>query len=292
MSGHGKELHFLDMSADRYFVYEGEMAEQISGFTTNKCSANVIKVFGERNSGTNFISQLIQRNLDVRLLPGGVPRLLYRLLPMEWPRDLWFFITSQWNLGWKHRYPDKVQVLHFSRKHPLVIVTVSKNPYAWLLSMFRRPYHLQWKGGMFDDFLHTLCPVVGREKAEKLTPDPVHLWNWKHAAYRGFSELSVPWVHLRYEDVLRDPERAIGRVAEACNISQHHPFESVLSSTKGEPGKTFLDYREYYLRGEWRRKFYANQVSWINERLDANLCRMYGYDWEDPASYPPREAIL
>ena len=65
-----------------------------------------IKVYGERNTNTNYLEQLIHLNLDVGQLAGVVPRYvktIQKVLPgKEWLRDWYFSVTPHRNLGWKH----------------------------------------------------------------------------------------------------------------------------------------------------------------------------------------------
>ena len=64
-----------------------------------------LKIFGERNTGTNYLSELINSNLDVHLLKGSLNKnslFTFR----EWSKDLYFYITSFYNFGWKHSKID------------------------------------------------------------------------------------------------------------------------------------------------------------------------------------------
>jgi len=249
-----------------------------------------VKLFGERNTGTNFVSQLIERNLDVRMLDGGAPWVLYRLQPWEWPRDLWFASTGRFNLGWKHSYPDHDRIRRFCAIHRLVIVTVSKHPYPWLLSMLRRPYHYPDAPGSMNEFLETTYPVMRREHADHPPLEPVSLWNRKYAAYRDLDRLPVTWLHVRYEDALVDPEGVIRRIAGKVGVRPPDVLRVVERSTKRNTPDRFDDYRRYYLEGQWRDKLTSEQIAWINDRLDADLVRYFGYELDDPGCY--REPVV
>jgi hypothetical protein len=65
-----------------------------------------IKVYGERNTNTNYIDKLIALNLNVIQIPGIAPasiRKLQRALPgNELVRDMYFYLAYRHNLGWKH----------------------------------------------------------------------------------------------------------------------------------------------------------------------------------------------
>ena len=53
----------------------------------------LVKIYGERNTGTNYLSRLIHLNLDVEELPGIAPKKIVQLqnrLPgREWVKDMY-----------------------------------------------------------------------------------------------------------------------------------------------------------------------------------------------------------
>ena len=64
-----------------------------------------IKIFGERNTGTNYLRKLIEENLEVALLKGSISKGSIFTL-REWTKDLFFILTKGKNLGWKHAKVD------------------------------------------------------------------------------------------------------------------------------------------------------------------------------------------
>lgn len=64
------------------------------------------KLYGERNTNTNYLGKLLELNVEVGQLPGVVPKSIFRLqnwLPGdERVRDWYFAATFRTNLGWKH----------------------------------------------------------------------------------------------------------------------------------------------------------------------------------------------
>ena len=79
------------------------MQEPLKGAKFAQPSPQWIKIYGERNTGTSYLEQLIVRNLNVDSLRGGIPRSIRRLFPnSEYARDWYFRATRSRNLGWKH----------------------------------------------------------------------------------------------------------------------------------------------------------------------------------------------
>lgn len=100
-----------------------------------------IKIFGERNTGTNYLSNILQLNLRVKLLPSSA-REIPLFFKFEWYKNLFFLITEKQNLGWKHAKPNKeILISRLSQNSKLVVLFLVKNPYSFLLSLHQRPYH-------------------------------------------------------------------------------------------------------------------------------------------------------
>jgi len=244
----------------------------------------LVKIYGERNTGTNYLSQLIRLNLEVEELPGIVPNYIMDiqrlLLGEEVVRDIYFTITCRYNLGWKHtcvKSDEVIKTYGVAKKHNLSFVTVTKNPYSWLLSLYRRPYHQYWREKPnFEKFLRTPWKTVGRDGVRKMLPSPVELWNIKNSSYLKL-ENSFPCLNLRYEDVLYDPESAIQLIAETFFYEMRSArFQNLESSTK-EGDKDYGFYLDYYLTEEWKNELSPRAISIINERLSSDLMNFFGY---------------
>jgi hypothetical protein len=93
----------------------------------------MVKIYGERNSGTTYLEALLTLNLDIDCLRGGLPKLIRRLLPRsEIARDWYFRATRRRNLGWKHASAPSPEQLAQARTDSarLLFLTLTKNPYA------------------------------------------------------------------------------------------------------------------------------------------------------------------
>ncbi len=235
----------------------------------------VIKIFGERNTGTNYLSRLVERNLSVSLLPGTVPR---RFCITESMRDAYIFVTRRRNLGWKHGMPMDYALLEkYGRRLSggrLIFLTLSKNPYAWLLSLYRRPYNSLKKHQSFIDFLHRPWPPLKRDNYNGPFINPVDMWNKKNAAYLDLNR-HFPCANLRYEDLLKDPEREIRAVAGICRVPMQR-FHNITQSTK-EKDKNYDFYRQYYLEQKWKTQLDRTSIEFINRYADRGLMRRFNY---------------
>ncbi len=248
----------------------------------------VLKLYGERNTGTNYLTKLIAANLDVEQLRGVPPRLLnlairWNKLPHTEKVQNAYHRISYWsNLGWKHAFapsPSDIASLPVARSG-LCFLTVSKNPYSWALSLYNKPYNYYpvWEEKpSFEDFITQAPPFVERERAPAGLSSPIDVWNQKNASYFALST-SFPTANLRYEDILDDPQRAVEQLGTTLDLPKRKGgFENRERSTK-ERGKDFSYYRDYYLQEKWREKLKPNQIALINERLDKALVEKLGYN--------------
>lgn len=245
------------------------------------CRLHNLKVYGERNTGTNYLGQLLKLNIEVKQLRGVVPRWLHLLqvaLPgHEWLRDLYFEAAFGHTLGWKHGCARTAAEL---RHVPLVqrsvaFVTLTKNPYAWLLSLHRRPYHSRGEIPGLVKFARSPWRTVRRDGCSGDLANPIELWNRKNATYLGLRELGG--LNLRSEDVLEDPAAALDRLADHFRLPRRsNQFLNCQPSTK-DPTRDFAFYRDYYLNERWRDELPREVVDAVNESLDLRLMQHFGY---------------
>ncbi len=244
-----------------------------------------IKLYGERNTNTNYLSKLIELNLDAPQLRGVVPRFVLRLqerLPGdERIRDWYFAATFGRNLGWKHmcvKSVDELRRYRFVRNGDVGFVTITKNPYSWLLSLHRRPYSLQVDPDIsFDDFVSMSWQTIGRGNLNRrVLKSPMELWNLKNASYLALAK-ALPCVRLTTESIFVEPEAAIDRIAGEFRIPKRsEQFVNFERSTKDWSKDTDY-YRDYYVNEKWRDKLSPQAIEKINSLVDRELMREYGY---------------
>lgn len=247
-------------------------------------SAPCIKIYGERNSGTIYLSELLRLNLRVQELRGFVPRhvhALQLLLPgREAVRDAWFARTFPGNLGWKHMRarPAAELAQHSIMSARVHFVTITKNPYSWLLSMHRRPYHQYYKKPLsFEEFLVAPWPTTKRDGTAKVVSSPVELWNLKNRSYLQLAD-GLPVINLRYEDLLEHPEEWMNRIQTQFSLERRAvEFQNYQQSTK-DSDRDSQYYKDYYLKQRWRSKLSEEAITTINRLLDHDLRAAFGYE--------------
>jgi hypothetical protein len=235
-----------------------------------------LKIYGERNTNTNYLSRLVSLNLECQELRGTVPLYLNKILTFfpgdEWLRDAYFALTYKKNLGWKHRSID----INIPNKLDVFYLTITKNPYSWLLSLYRNPYHRQdVSEKTFEEFLTSEWITVGREGVPKTLATPIELWNLKNASY--FNLPVEKTVMLTTERLIEDPELMIHDVSSRFGIDElNDHFVNYEKSTK-ETSKDSSYYKDYYLNEKWRENLSKEAISIINGKLDKSLMIFFGY---------------
>lgn len=244
----------------------------------------LIKIYGERNTNTNYLSELVRANLHVEELPGVVPakikRLQDRLPGKEWLRDLYFHYNYSEGLGWKHAAVDwdRLHNTPVFRRHKVTVITLTKNPYSWLLSLYRKPYHYYDAAKPdFSKFLRQPWKTVRREHTVRYLENPIQLWNIKNASYlNSCKEDSV--IRLKSEDTLLAPENVINTIEKEIGDSdiRKDSFINITRSTK-DKNKHFEYYKDYYLNERWRSDLSSGDIEFINNQLNVKLVEKFGY---------------
>lgn len=240
-----------------------------------------IKIYGERNTNTNYMSELIKLNLNVQELLGTVPHSIAKIQEFvpgnETIRDLYFYLTYAKNLGWKHTCvkPQSKLKKYELTKSDISFLTITKNPYSWLLSLYRKPYHQYSHSSDFESFLKTPWKTVSRDNTDKVLSSPIELWNIKNRSYLQLdSETSL---NITSEAIFEDPAEIITLISKKLRISRKtEDFLNYDKSTKNE-SKDSNYYRSYYLNEEWRKKLSQEAIEVINESLDKELMSHFNY---------------
>lgn len=242
-----------------------------------------IKIFGERNTGTNYLLAILSQNFEVGFFRSVIPRQL-PFKGSEFVKDLFFRLTRKRNLGWKHAIPPISLIEQVAAKEDMVVITLSKNPYSFLLSLYKRPYgYIGEPPETLEAFLRTPWKVLGRDlhtEAEFATP--IDLWNIKNRAYIELKKRLPDQVYpLKYEALITDPITTIQALGEHFHLPQKHAeivnYEKAAKSQGDDRQKDFTYYRNYYLQEKWRDKLSEEAIRLINERLDLEVAGFFGY---------------
>jgi hypothetical protein len=234
-----------------------------------------VYVYGQRNSGTNYVHRLIMQNCAVRDT---------RSAPFNRDNESIF--------GWKHGFPSMI-----AAPDNVLAIAVYRDPITWLDSLCRAPWHIapHLRDLSFSQFIrrewHSIVddegfgiPKSDTRWGKELMADrdpltglrfanPMRMRNAKNIGFASLDHRCENVLRLRYESVVANPEG----------------FVNALCSTYG-----FLRRREFYPvvhdRGTPARGVYvpkavpqisAADMAFIVSELDLGVEKSLGYDLTD-----------
>ena len=191
-----------------------------------------LAVFGERCSGTNFVVELLRRNLGLEL-------------------------TEE--IGFKHWFVDEDRAV----PDDVLVIGMRRGAADWLRSLHRNPWHAHpslrglpvetfarsewhcvWDDARFGigpdhpdwgtEMMHERDPATGKRFANALAMRAAKHVNWRRVIDRA---RHGAW--LRYEDVRADPHAVVERIGERCGLVPVGPFDPI-KTYKGQPGRAFV----------------------------------------------------
>lgn len=238
---------------------------------------NYIKIYGERNCGTNYLYSLLAANLDCTILGGTVPS-YFRSLP-DRLKDTYFTCSKNKSLGWKHGFPvADVYFNQFAKKRNLLVITITKSPYAFLNSSYKRPYGmLKNNVESFSEFLRADCDLKGRENYRGNPITPLELWNKKNRAYLDLAKLNINCINLTYEGLLQNPKQLISDLNQDYGFDLISEFKNIEQGTKIDSNKSFQSYKEKYLNPAWEGVMTHDDIQYINSIIDTSVMDDLGY---------------
>ena len=187
------------------------------------------KIYGERNSGTNYVQWLFETNFKLEYWRSGA-------------------------LGWKHGMAQLDEIRQGDYNHVLFLL-VLKNPYSWLLSMHKNPHHAtHLKRFPFNRFC--LSPWQSYYSKPR-APIPgegfdniFKLRSAKVGSQLGVLDAASNALLINYEALLADTEGFVTSAAEQFKLPQSEQFFTSTSSyhmgQKRTYGKVF-NRQAYYL---------------------------------------------
>lgn len=173
-----------------------------------------IKIFGERNSGTNFLRQLINNNI----------------IKVELCSDFYKDKT-----GWKHGYPK----LNFSEMDDTLFIFIIRDLEPWLKSMFKKPYHLKKVKGI-NNFIRKKLKSKDERKDHNVNIDKdetnltiFELRYKKINSYLNTFNNVKNAIIINLEDIQKDyGEKFINTIASEYKLLKTNEFKPILTHTK------------------------------------------------------------
>ena len=190
-----------------------------------------LQILGERCSGTNFVAELLRRNLGLAL-------------------------TEE--IGFKHWFVSEGRAVPAD----VLVIGVERDAADWVRSLHRQPWHAHpslralsvdefaraewhcvWDDARFGigpdhrlwgtEMMHERDPATGERFA-----DPLAMRHAKHGNWGRLIARAPHGAWLRYEEVRARPREAVERIARACAVPVREAFDPV-TTYKGQAGRPF-----------------------------------------------------
>lgn len=205
----------------------------------------LVKIYGERNSGTIYIEWLLKNNFDIKIIDTP-------------------------DLGWKHRLAPTEDELKERIKKEVIFVCIIKNPYSWLLSMHKRPYqHEELRKLPFSRFLKY---SYGDYR------NPIVMWNLKYQSYIKMQRYANNFHFIRFEDLLTDMKTSLNGFASKFDLeipAMYKNIQSQLSNSHGVVNQKF--HKDFYVEEKWIKNLKPHHIELINQHIDKNLLNLFNY---------------
>ena len=256
-----------------------------------------VKVYGERNTGTHFLSKLLKINTGLVELrarkitekkselqnilssfssieQSPVMRRLLKERLIDAQRERQF----EENFGWKHAAVDIRRVETNPQFDQTLFICLIRNPWRFISALHRRPYnYLPEVADSLKDFI--VSPLIANSRdglKNVFQPNPVELWNQKVASYLEFAGQYPQNVRiLYYESLLMDVEGFLKSLKNCCRVKRKAkiPSRSTKRSltTSKRDSKTFQDYKREVEQYEPSKALGFEKALLIQQRLDKNV---------------------
>ena len=256
-----------------------------------------IKVYGERNTGTRFLQELLRTNFASPQLPGGAGvhedregteedlkpyKGLFKKIAIDRVSNLSNARSLPRTLGWKHMSPPTALLATTPEmaQSTLFIVTV-KHPVFWALSYKRHPYNSYFPPAKmsFSAFIRHLFIPMGRDNVDApYYRSVLELYAAKVDGYRALSSLGVPFELVRYEDLIADVSKFLRTIEEKYHLPRCSHSDIIRQeTTKRHDSTTFEEFREKYKVEEAARVVSREDYEFILSTFGRERLTWLGY---------------
>lgn len=204
-----------------------------------------IKIFGERNSGTIFLTTLINNNFkNIHIcsheLNGGT--------------------------GWKHGIPNNFYLNKLNEK--VIYIVIFRELISWLNSMYHRPYHIHKRNNFYEFIISKIKSKTGYNCDVKYFPwetskNPFQLRYFKYNELKKLFLKKENVVFLNLKWLQKDKGQLfVNLLSEKFNLEKRYTlFKPVLRHTKTSK-KTDNDksYKKYKIPPSVFKKFVKPKI--------------------------------
>jgi hypothetical protein len=237
-------------------------------FIRQQKNSHVLKnftIFGERHSGTNFLERLITSKDSW----GGVST------------NKAFDVPITWEYGSKHFFGFHDDLLINSNSNNTLFLGIVRNPYDWLMAMYKMPHHIRdHRGPKWSERFDSIEDFLTNNDLVARYTDPA-LYNninldinpYTFNGYKNIFELRQVKLHyllymmpllvenytlIKYEELSNNSIKFIQDISSYYNIPIYHHIDNVHNLSR-------------YTIDSHIKEFINNSIDWSLE----NMCGYY-----------------
>lgn len=247
-----------------------------------------IKVFGERNTGTNALISVIRGNSGSIVYPSVLAEVspdarknLAVMMKLGISKKASEQLIDATFKGrpileqWKHAatYFDTGTI-----KDDVHFIFTTRHPLSWLIGLFKKPYHiLVPKPENLLAFAEMNWETVLRDNLNRKSFKPLDLYVEKLKSYRDLmtklEAQGLGYTIIKFEDFVSDQKGVFDRLSPNLT-NPARKFQELTRSTK-EIGKDSAYYRNYYTNELWREEF--PEIENVKLPAESKLFEFFGY---------------
>ena len=252
-----------------------------------------LKVFGERNTGTNFLNSFLRLNTSLKVLRGGdgdrkeikkqfrnfvdshnITDSFAKRLVMESLLDQESLKRRQKNFGWKHANVCPKVLSKLPKFENVCFIFIVRNPWRFISSLHQKPYNLLPRPDLdISKFIKSSIYTNQRDQLDgRLLKSPVELWNYKVRSYFEFNAVHPGQsLIVYYENLVISPEEFVGCLNRFCAVNKKIVIPKDSSKKHRGDSKKYADFCHEILSYNPREILGDDIFSLITAQLDQDL---------------------
>jgi len=211
---------------------------------------NYIKIHGLQRTATNYVSYLIDENIENTKCLVNIG-------------------------GWKHGH----YCVPWTLDREIDVVVVTKNPYAWCLSL----YNYTKPQMSFDQFIKR--PIIfGEPKGSPFllkAANPIQHWNSMNFHWLSIVMNEKKVCFVSFESFLNNAEDMVFRIANYFGFDCKKVFKNTNKITNPSEENINLSNQDFdknfYINKSYLKSFSPESLNFVKQQIDADVLHQLGY---------------
>lgn len=203
-----------------------------------------IQIFAERNTGSNYLEKLFK---------------------MNFPN-----VKISWEDGWKHWQFSKIFTdPNYKGRNDTLYVLIVRDPYTWVRSMKRKPYHIKNPEDNISNFIRQRQHTVSDDHIVIKEPEYENIIEMRNTKNKGFDLIHNKVknsIYIKYEDLSANPTETLKKFKNYLKVPKElNITNNVISSNQNNIEKKYTKPKFEKLSPE-DVNFINNNLNWKLEK--------------------------